>query len=131
MYLVCPPTRLYLRALHDCLKSKRSWASNVRLSRQALHDLAWWQDLGGRHNGRTIWRSPDQAELHSDASLFAWGGVLNRQCLAHGIWTEAERRHHITFLELLAVLRNVTAFLPRLKSRRCLLHDDGVASVPR
>ena len=129
VYLACPSARLYLRALHDCLKTRRSWGSNVRLSRQALRDLDWWQGLAGRHNGRTIWRSPDQAELHSDASLFAWGGVLNRQCLAHGIWTTEERRHHITFLELLAVLRNVQAFLPRLRSKRVLLHEDNMACV--
>ena len=40
-----------------------------------------------------------------------------------------ERKHHITFLELLAVLRNVTAFLPRLRSKRCLLHEDNMACV--
>ena len=94
-----------------------------------MRDLEWWQDLPAAHNGRTIWRSPDQAILHSDASLFAWGGVLNHQCLAHGIWTHAERKHHITFLELLAVLRNVQAFLPRLKAKRCLLWEDNMACV--
>ena len=40
-----------------------------------------------------------------------------------------ERKHHITFLELLAVLRNVQAFLPRLKSKRVLLHEDNMACV--
>jgi len=129
VYLACPPARLYLRALHDCLKTRSSWAGNVRLSRQALRDLQWWAELPKEHNGRTIWRSPDQAILHSDASLFAWGGVLNNQCLAHGIWTHAERKHHITFLELLAVLRNVQAYLPRLKSKRCLLYEDNMAVV--
>ena len=67
--------------------------------------------------------------MHSDSSLFAWGGVLNRRCLAHGIWTQAEREHHITYLELVAVIRNVTAFLPRLKQKRVLLHEDNMAVV--
>lgn len=31
VYLACPSARLYLRALHDCLREKRSWNSNVRL----------------------------------------------------------------------------------------------------
>ena len=31
VYLACPAARLYLRALHDCLRQKRSWSDNVRL----------------------------------------------------------------------------------------------------
>ena len=92
--------------------------------------MQWWADLSCHGDlSRTIWRSPDQAELHSDASLFAWGGVLNGKALAHGIWQQSERRHHITTLELLAVIRNVKAFLPRLKNKRVLLHEDNQAVV--
>lgn len=91
--------------------------------------MQWWIDLPSQDLHRTIWRSPDQAELHSDASKFAWGGVLNGTALAHGIWTSAERRHHITTLELIAVIRNVQAYLPRLKHKRVLVHEDNQAVI--
>ena len=55
------------------------------------------------------------------------GGVLDGTALAHGLWTKAERENHITTLELVAVLRNLTAFLPRLKGKRVHLHEDNMA----
>ena len=127
VYLAVPYARLYLRSLHDDLSQKAHWEANVRLSRQSLRDLQWWADLRDQYLGRALWRSPDQAELHSDSSGFAWGGQLDYNLLAQGIWTLDEKRHHITVLELLAVLRNVQAFLPRLRSKTILLHEDNQA----
>ena len=102
----------------------------MQLDHESLKDLQWWIDLS-KHSDLscTIWRSPDQAELHSDASMFAWDGVQNGQALAHGIWSAAERRHHITALELTTVIRNVWVFLPRLKRKWVLLHEDNQAVV--
>jgi hypothetical protein len=74
-----------LRALHDCFNTRNSWVGNIRFSRHVRRDVQWWAELPKEHNGRTIWRSPDQAILHSGASRFARGGVLNNQCIAHGI----------------------------------------------
>eukprot|EP01050_Picozoa_sp_SAG11_P002526 SAG11_NODE_129_length_15500_cov_16.145250_13_plen_143_part_00 len=91
--------------------------------------MQWWIDLPAAQLHRTIWRSPDQAELWTDASKFAWGGVLNGTALSHGIWSSAERRHHITTLELLACIRNVQAHLPRLKHKRVLIHEDNQAVI--
>ena len=31
VYLAVPSARLYLRALHDCMRTKSSWNSNIRL----------------------------------------------------------------------------------------------------
>jgi len=110
VFLAVPTARLYLRSLHDVISTKWSWNSRVRLSRQSIRDLRWWAELSRHGLGRAIWRSPTHAVLHSDASGFAWGGVLNGTALAHGLWTAAEKKHHITVLELLAVLRNIEAF---------------------
>ena len=60
----------------------------------------------------SIWRSPAQHQLYSDASTFAWGGVLDNELIAHGLWTAEEKKHHITLLELIAVHRNLVALLP-------------------
>ena len=127
VYLAVPTAKLYLRELHDVLSTRMSWASKVRLTKQAIRDLRWWATLSEHGLGRAIWRSAASAVLHSDASGFAWGGVLDGTALAHGLWTKAERENHITTLELVAVLRNLTAFLPRLAGKRVHLHEDNMA----
>jgi len=130
VYLAVPMAKLYLRSLHDVLQTKKGWNSNVRLSKQAIRDLRWWARLREQGLGRAIWRSPSQAVLYSDASGFAWGGLCKQQgqtALAHGLWTTAERKHHITTLELIAVQRNLEALLPRLAGKMVHLHEDNQA----
>jgi hypothetical protein len=129
LYLAIPVAKLYLRSLHDCLRTKENWNSNVRLSKQALRDLEWWQTVPTKWNGRDIARSPSTVHLHSDASTFAWGGVLNYNTAspARGCWTTFERKYHITILELLAVHKNILTYLPQLRHCRVCLHEDNQA----
>ena len=101
----------------------------MRLNKQALKDLAWWTDLDKVHCSRAIYREATSATLFSDASMRGWGGVLNQKVICHGLWNKKEQEQHITELELLAVIRNVQALLPRLKSRRVLLLEDNQAVV--
>jgi hypothetical protein len=129
LYLAIPVAKLYLRSLYDCLRSKTDWNSNVRLSKQAIRDLEWWQTMPTKWNGRDIARSPSTVHLHSDASTFAWGGVLNynEASPARGCWTTFEKQYHITILELLAVHKNILTFLPQLRNCRVCLHEDNQA----
>lgn len=133
VHLAVPKARLFLRSLHDDLGNRRGWEGNCRLSRQSLRDLQWWIDLGKADVGRAIWRSPDQAEFYTDASKTAWGGSLVRgpgkALLAHGIWSRSEAEHHITVLELIAVIKNVLAFLPELRDKQVLMHEDNQAVI--
>ena len=129
LQLAISPARLYLRELHNVISSRRSWNSDVRLSRQGLSDLNWWVDIDKQHLRRAIFREATTATLYTDASKSGWGGVLNRTTIVHGIWTRTESAEHITYLELLGVLRSVTALLPRLKMRRVLLFVDNQAVV--
>jgi hypothetical protein len=69
VYLAIPVAKLYLRSLHDMLKTKTSLASNVRASAQALRDLEWWSTLESKWNGREIYRSPVNAHLHTHVFL--------------------------------------------------------------
>jgi hypothetical protein len=127
LHLAIPPARYYLRSLHDSLASIPGWSGSVRLSRTARHDLQWFVELPKRWNGRAIWRSPQTALLHCDASPLAWGGVLNQLVPARGFWTEHERRQHITFLELRAVRLTVETFARQLCGRHVLLREDNQA----
>ena len=129
LYLAIPVAKLYLRSLHDCLRTKDGWNSNVRLSKQAIRDLEWWLSVPTRWNGRDIARSPSTVHLHSDSSTFAWGGVLNfnEAAPSRGCWTTFERKYHITILELLVVHKNILTWLPQLRNCKVCLHEDNQA----
>ncbi|KAK3284632.1 hypothetical protein CYMTET_7732 [Cymbomonas tetramitiformis] len=131
VYLAVPPSRLYLRELHFVLSTRRGWGAKVKLTRQAWIDIEWWLRLPAqsRWNGRKIWRSPTRAKVHTDASLFAWGGVLNLKHAARGFWSDELRHLHITHLELEAVYKTVQSFLRELTGKVVRLYCDNQAVV--
>jgi hypothetical protein len=71
VFLAIQVAKIYLRSLHDMLKTKTSWSSNVRAAAQALRDLEWWSTLETEWNGHEIYRSPVNVHLHANASLYA------------------------------------------------------------
>ena len=131
VYLAVPAARLYLRELYFVLGTKKSWGSKVKLTRQAWGDLEWWARLPAtsRWNGRKIWRSPTRAKLHTDSSMYAWGGVLNLKKEARGFWPDELRECHITHLELEAVHKTVRSFLTELEGKVVRLYCDNQAVV--
>ncbi|KAK3269832.1 hypothetical protein CYMTET_21730 [Cymbomonas tetramitiformis] len=131
VYLAVPPARLYLRELHFVLSTRRGWGAKVKLTRQAWSDIEWWLRLPAqsRWNGHKIWRSPTRAKVHTDASLFAWGGVLNLKHAARGFWSDELRHLHITHLELEAVYKTVQSFLRELTGKVVRLYCDNQAVV--
>jgi hypothetical protein len=129
-HLAVPPARFYLRELYDVLSTKKSWASRVRLSRQALRDLRWWTDVPSKWAARSIWRSPDTAFIHTDASgEIGWGGVLNGLRPTRGFWRDSQKPLHITLKELKAVRFTVETFVRDLAGKRVLLWEDNQAVV--
>jgi hypothetical protein len=129
VYLAVAPARFYLRELHSVTSSRTGWGSLVRISKQAYRDLEWWAKVPQKWNGRQIWRSPATALMHCDASKTAWGGVLNEEIPARAFWNAAERKLHITHLELQAVYNSVRSFLPWIKGHNVLLREDNMAVV--
>ncbi|KAK3267531.1 hypothetical protein CYMTET_23912 [Cymbomonas tetramitiformis] len=131
VYLAVPPARLYLRELHFVLSTRRGWGAKVKLTRQAWSDIEWWLRLPAQSwwNGRKIWRNPTRAKVHTDASLFAWGGVLNLKHVARGFWSDELRHLHITHLELEAVCKTVQSFLRELTGKVVRLYCDNQTVV--
>ena len=129
LYLAIAPARFYLRELHNVVAKKTSWSGSVKLSKQLTRDLSWWCAVPREANGRPIFRAVETAYLHVDSSDYGWGAVLNEQHEARGFWYELDRAQHITFKELKAVRLAVQSFLPQLRHRNVLLHEDNQAVV--
>ena len=125
MQLACPAARFYLRSLHDASGHARGWDGDVRLGKQQLRDLRWWQELRTANVSRAIWRSPTDRTLHCDASRLAWGGVLDGTVPASGMWMGRTRSRHINYLELLAVHHTLLAFGDELRGHSVLLWEDN------
>eukprot|EP00873_Tetraselmis_striata_P012481 jgi/Tetstr1/432745/TSEL_022111.t1 len=104
LYLAMPPARFYLREAHTVLGRCSSPSGKVVLTRQLIRDLEWWRDVPTRHNGAPILRPVETAYLHTDSSQYGWGAVLCETTEARGYWYEEDRRRHITYKELKALL---------------------------
>jgi len=130
LYLALPPARHFLRSIHDVVAlGQDDWRRRVRMSSSAKTDLQFFVDIPARNNGRQIRRSPHSVVLHTDASLTAWGAVLNFKGLARGFWRPHQRREHITLLEARALRYGVQSFVHELKGKRVLLWGDNQALV--
>jgi hypothetical protein len=129
LHLAIPVARFYLRELHDVVSSAASWSGTVRLSKQLKRDLEWWRTVPEKHNGAPIFKPIESSYLHCDSSGFGWGAVLNDCIEARGFWTGPDKLQHITFKELKAVRCAIESFLPEVKGRRLLLHEDNQSVV--
>ena len=129
LHLALPPARFMLRSLHLALNSATGWDTQVRLCTASRTDLQWFCSIPTKWDGRALFRSPETAVLHCDASTRAWGGVLNSLLAARGSWSASQFLEHITSKELRAVFFTVQCFLPQLRGRTVLLHEDNQAVV--
>eukprot|EP00873_Tetraselmis_striata_P007963 jgi/Tetstr1/428227/TSEL_018267.t1 len=131
LYSAVTPARFFLRELHCVLATRQGWGGRVKMTNQLRRDLEWWTQVHAQHNGRSMYKPVETAYLHADSSSYGWGAVLNNNNAyqARGFWYEDDRSHHITGKELRAVRHAVESFLPHLRGRRVLLHEDNTAVV--
>jgi len=66
--------------------------------------------------------------LTTDASNKGWGAVYEDESTG-GLWTSEEKKHHINYLELLAVYLGMQKFLITLKSKHARLMIDNSTAV--
>eukprot|EP00873_Tetraselmis_striata_P042077 jgi/Tetstr1/462341/TSEL_007347.t1 len=129
LYLALTPARFFLRELHCVLATRQGWGGRVKMTNKLRRDLEWWTQILAQHNGRSMYKPVETAYLHADSSSYGWGAVLNNNSAyqARGFWYEDDRSHHIMWKELRAVRHAVESFLPQLRGRRVLLHEDNTA----
>ena len=127
LYIAMPAARMYLRSIYDVLRGARG-NSHVKLSKQAMRDLAWWLRLTDEWNGRAIWRHPDHILAAVDASSFAWGGLIlagMSALVARGYFSKQIRGLGSTHRELLGVRFFVQALRKRFANRHVVLLEDN------
>jgi hypothetical protein len=131
LYLAIAPARFFLRELHNVLATRNGWGGRVRLTHQLRRDLEWWRTVPNQNSGRSIYKPIETAYIHADSNDYEWGAVLNDDSnyQARSFWSSTDRLQHITWKELRAVRHVVESFLPQLKGRQFLLHEDNTAVV--
>lgn len=86
------------RLKNRTFRSSLSYESIVTLDQCAEEELQWWIKEVHRWNGKPITTPPPDMIIETDASLLGWGAWMGMS--TGGLWTEAERKHHINVLEL-------------------------------
>lgn len=117
--LAIPEARLFARAIYDDLarsSAARGPHADCRLSHKSVRDLRWWANFGHGGHGRPLWTRAPAHTLHTDASGFGWGGVVDGTTPVRGAFTGAERDWHISLKEVKAIRYTLTAFAPSFAS---------------
>ena len=92
-------------------------------------NLERWRKVPEKHNGAPIFKAVETAYLQCDSNGFGWGAMLNDCIEAKSFWSGEDKGMHITFKELKAVRSAIKSFLPELKGRMLLLHEDNQSVV--
>eukprot|EP00873_Tetraselmis_striata_P042135 jgi/Tetstr1/462399/TSEL_007405.t1 len=79
MFLAINPARLYLRELHNVLRTKGSWSGRrVQMTHRLRRDFEWfWVAVPNHSTGRILYKPVETAYMHVDSSGYGWGAVLN------------------------------------------------------
>ena len=72
----------------------------------------------------------ESSYLYCDSGGFVWMRAVLKDCIeARGLWTGPDKLYYITFKELKAFRCAIESFLPELRGRRLLLHEDNHVMV--
>lgn len=116
---------LYIKELH---RADYNLDASVSLASTERTDLMWWLgDADFGVGGRLLFPRPDVV-IASDASLSGWGAVC-QGVRTNGPWTLVESTQHINALELLAALRTLQCFTPRLRDAAVEIFVDNTSAV--
>ena len=126
---------LYSRSIELCksraLSENLDFDQVIILSHQAKSDLYWIINNLAKFNGCFFTRRPIDIYFECDANLTGWGASCSGQSV-NGQWLILEAHNHINYLELLAALNALQAFVPNLQDahvRLKLYNSTAVAYI--
>ena len=91
-------------------------------------EISWWLENIKSVNGKDIRPKHVDMWIETDASTQGWGCKFNDK-YAGGRWSEIEPRHHIFFLELLAIFYSLKAFFTDSHSLHVGIKSDNITAV--
>ena len=107
------PAPLWYRELqrlkNQTYQRSQSFECMVTLSQEALLELDWWSVERNLMNEKSVITQDPDLTIETDTSMLGWGAVC-QGIRTGGLWSQAERRNHINYLEFLAAWFGVRAF---------------------
>ncbi len=123
---------LYYRELENHKVSalkicKGDFDKQTTLSPKVMAELQWWvSNIGFSY--KNISQPQPSIVISTDASMTGWGAVWNDAKIG-GHWTESEAKHHINYLELLAIYNALSSFFNDTKSLHIRVLSDNTTAV--
>ena len=99
----------------------------MSLSPQAKSELQWWiKHVGNAYN--VINHPQPQHQITTDASLMGWGAESSGVS-SGGNWSHSESKHHINYLEMLAILLGLQTFAKDKSNTHIRIMCDNTTAV--
>ena len=119
--------RLFTRACEATLREKDGWDREVVVTVEAREELGFWEGMPREALAAPIARlaSSSALEIRTDASDFAWAGVMKGEAVAHGYLALEERKESSAMREMLALLYTLQALEGRVRGKRVHVLTDS------
>ena len=97
----------------------------MQLTDPSIADMKWWRDsVHSAYN--VVQHNQPEITIFTDASSHRFGAVLGRTA-SKGAWSPSKALHHISYLEMLAVLFVLEAFQVHLEGKHVRVIDNTTA----
>lgn len=101
--------------------------AKITLSNQIVPDLMWWKSsIFSTFND--IKQDSFSLEIFTDASLTGWGACTHKTN-THGWWDHTDKKHHINYLELKAILYGLKCFTSTYENCNILIRTDNTTAL--
>ena len=120
--LAVPGSRLFTRKMNYAISLGIRSKSKVHMYTELREQIQSWNILD-TWNGKMEWKKERHIfmELHSDASLYKWGGVIHvhpEKQEIYDFWSEEEKKFPIIVLEAMALLKVLREAKGQIKGQR-------------
>lgn len=109
--------------------SSRDLELEIPVTQHLVSHVTWWLNRANTQKGRSVVQEFPSVTITTDASKLGYGGHINQSQVTQGVWSQAEKKQHINWLEMEAVLRTVKFFLPQLKNKSVMVRCDNISCV--